>query len=128
MPSPRASSSYSREKESGGGPTRPASRRARMCSTTSRCSITRSVATATTTGYRRSSSSGDTSTRSRVSKKVGSIQRYLNNQVLVSVMDEFIGRQWFGGLRLIGGFATNVLEQSIAPAFDERQQDRLEIS
>src|SRR5690554_3529559 len=73
MPSPRASSSYSREKESGGGPTRPASRRARMCSTTSRCSITRSVATATTTGYRRSSSSGDTSTRSRVSKKVGAI-------------------------------------------------------
>src|SRR5690606_41207603 len=45
-----------------------------MCSTTSRCSITRSVATPTTTGDRRSSSSGDTSTRSRVSKKVGSIQ------------------------------------------------------
>src|SRR5690606_21579443 len=44
-----------------------------MCSTTSRCSITQSVATATTSGYRRSSSSGDTSTRSQVSREVGSI-------------------------------------------------------
>src|SRR5690606_24768152 len=85
MPSPRASSSYSRVKESGGGPTRPASRRARMCSTTSRCSITQSVATATTTGYRRSSSSGDTSTRSQVSREVGSIQFVATLETLLTL-------------------------------------------
>lgn len=67
------SSRYSSASASGDGTTQPASRRARMCSITSRCSVTRSVATATTTGYRRSSSSGDTSTRSRVSRKVRSI-------------------------------------------------------
>ena len=55
------------------GPNRTERQRGATCSTTSKCSTTPNVATETTTGCRRQSSRGGTSTRSRVSRRPGSI-------------------------------------------------------
>ena len=68
-----ASSSCSSASASVAGPTRTGRQRGATCSTTSKCSTTPNVAMETTTGCRRSSSKGGISTRSRVSRRPGSI-------------------------------------------------------